>query len=94
MSRLQILKTKREDLKWVDAKPEDYGGSLDLIKAKFQSMGLLNKGSNPVIRDSIQVGKKMKYICSKGDCSFAIRITIYTDDPINIQLETASNLSF
>jgi len=32
----------------VDAKSEDSGGSLDLIKAEFQSMETLNKGSNPV----------------------------------------------
>jgi len=61
-------------------------------ETEFQATRLRNKGSDPIVRDEIEIGKKMKYICGKENCSFAIGIATKTDDPIKIELGTASRL--
>ena len=91
MRQTQIKTTKRETLSWKEADKAEYGDTIEKVQAEFQALGLISKGSNPIVQDSVKVGEKTKYLCIP-DCPFAIRLVTYDNDPTKFELESASKL--
>ena len=76
-TRSKTIKPKRNFLNW--AENFEYSRKTEEdIKIDMQKKGMKQKKSEPIIRNSIQIGKKTIYNCSRQDCEYQGRLTTFT----------------
>lgn len=67
---------KKKDRIWEESK-YNYGNTVDVIKAEFQSLSLNSIRTTYITKDKVKIGDKKLYECSKTHCDFAARIVLY-----------------
>jgi len=85
------MSRKRETRSWEETK-ENYGSTLEEIKAEFQSQGLKSLGSNAIYESKVKIGKKHNFKCSIGACDFLIRVEERVHSISTYLIETSGKL--
>jgi len=83
---------KKKVYQWKNVEEGEYGRTLQEIKAEFQSVGLVSKGSSPIVCEKVKIGAWLKYICSEEDCSFAARVKVLIGSELIPEVQTTSIL--
>jgi len=82
--------SQKEKYIWEETK-EDYGKTIQAIKAEFQSRNLKSVRSNPIYQSKVIIGTKHTYRCSNDSCDFLARIIEYSAPNSIPKVEVSSN---
>ena len=77
MNLFEIANNKK--VNWEESNNE-FGTTLEEMKAELQSISLKYLKSNPIKKDGIKLGDKHNYYCAHESCDYLARIVDYTNE--------------